>query len=119
MAARLLTGINKSLKIFENILPDMLNGSRRFNKTKLPLKIERTVTVRMLYFNNLKSLSILKYFFLFRKKAILDMMSCNVPRGQILEQYILPNRIVMIRTTMKPVAKSENWLKNFTTEGTK
>jgi hypothetical protein len=72
----------------------------------------------MLYFKILKSFNKLKYFFLFRKKAILEMISCNVPRGQILEQYILPKRNVIIRTTTKPVATRENWLKNFMAEGT-
>jgi hypothetical protein len=36
----------------------------------------------------------------------------------MLEQYTLPKRNVKIRTTIKPVAKRENWLKNFIVEGT-
>ena len=47
----------------------------RFNKTKLPLKSETSVTVRMLYFKNLKSFNILKYLFLFKKIAILEIIS--------------------------------------------
>jgi hypothetical protein len=72
----------------------------------------------MLYLSHLTSFSNRKYFFLFNKWPNLEKISCNDPKGQILEQYTLPNNIVRTRITIKPVANNENRLKNFITDGT-
>jgi hypothetical protein len=72
----------------------------------------------MLYLSHLTSFSKRKYFFLFKKWANLEIISCSVPNGQILEQYILPNNMVKTRITIKPEANSENRLKNLIIEGT-
>jgi len=105
-------------KRFENIFPARLNGSSKFRRMKLPENSDIIVTVSMLYLSHLTSFSKRKYFFLFKKWANFEKISCNVPKGQILEQYTLPNKMVRIRTTIKPVANNENRLKNFITDGT-
>jgi hypothetical protein len=84
---------------------------------KLPENKDKMVTVNMLYLSHLTSFSKRKYFFLFKIWANLEKISCNVPKGQILEQYTLPNNMVRTRTTIKPVANNENRLKNFIIDG--
>jgi hypothetical protein len=105
-------------KRFENIFPARLNGSRKFSRMKLSENKDKIVTINRLYLSHLTSFSKRKYFFLFKKCANLEKISCNVPNGQILEQYTLPNKTVRTRTTIKPVANNENKLKNFIIEGT-
>jgi hypothetical protein len=105
-------------KRFENIFPARLNGSSKFSRMKLPENKDKIVIVNRLYLSHLTSFSKRKYFFLFKKCADLEIISCNVPKGQILEQYILPNNMVRTRTTIKPVAINENKLKNLIIEGT-
>jgi hypothetical protein len=104
-------------KRFENIFPARLNGSSKFRRMKLPENRDNIVTISMLYLSHSTSFSKRKYFFLFMKCANLEKISCNVPKGQMLEQYTLPNNMVSIRITIKPVAKNENRLKNFITDG--
>jgi hypothetical protein len=105
-------------KRFENIFPARLNGSRKFRRMKLPENNDKIVIVNRPYLSHLTSFSELKYFFLLKKWANLEKISCNVPKGQILEQYIRPNNMVRTRNTIKPVANNENRLKNFIIEGT-
>jgi hypothetical protein len=85
---------------------------------KLPENKDKIVTINRLYLSHLTSFSKRKYFFLLKKSASLEKISCNVPKGQILEQYIRPNNMVRTRDTIKPVANIENRLKNFIIEGT-
>ena len=44
--------------------------------------------------------------------------SCKNPRGQIVEQYTLPNRTVRIRIIMNPAAEKVSNTKVFKIEGT-
>jgi hypothetical protein len=46
-----------------------------------------------------------------------EIISCKVPNGQMLEQYILPNREANTRIIINPPAFKTGTDKNFNSEG--
>jgi hypothetical protein len=64
--------------------------------------MEMRVINKMEYRNHFDPLDQLKKCSLLILLEMFDIISCNVPRGQIDEQYTLPNRITIIKITIKP-----------------
>jgi len=57
------------------------------------------------------------FFFLLILIAKREDKSCKVPNGQMLEQYILPNNNVNIRTIINPAKAGISRLKKFIVDG--
>lgn len=116
-AKRLLVIVSTGLTICDNILPVLLNGSSIFIKNVLPARNAITTIPKIEYRVQKYSFEC-KNFFLFLFFFVKWITtSCNVPSGQIVEQYTLPNKMVRIKMIMNPATKGAADDKNFINDG--
>jgi hypothetical protein len=83
----------------------MLYGSRRVSKYNPHINVIAIVAVKIEYLRIVNGF-LYPYrlnFFLIRPPILLEI-SCTIPRGHKKEQYVLPEKMVRIRTAINPAA---------------